>query len=129
MMTAITTGALLTELMRSFDGFIAIRKYVKVSSSETLQSESAFITASRYDRGQYMILLYLSCVLEADFVSLFTASKSLQTDPRIPYPDSRFIVRETGFSERDSMSPHPIHPFPFWIQGYGLGGSGLIDST
>jgi hypothetical protein len=98
-MTAITTGALLTELMRSFDGFIAIRKYVKVSSSETLQSESAFITASRYDRGQYMILLYLSCVLEADFVSLFTASKSLQTDPRIPYPDSRFIVRETGFSE------------------------------
>ena len=98
-MTAITIGALLTELMRSFDGFIAIRKYVKVSSSETLQSESAFITASRYDRGQYMILLYLSCVLEADFVSLFTASKSLQTDPRIPYPDSRFIVRETGFSE------------------------------
>tara|TARA_B110000438_G_scaffold295094_1_gene337553 strand:- start:667 stop:921 length:255 start_codon:yes stop_codon:yes gene_type:complete len=68
-MTAITTGALLTELMRSFDGFIAIRKYVKVNSSEILQSESAFITASRYDRGQYMTLLYLSCVLEADFVS------------------------------------------------------------
>ena len=68
-MTAITIGALLTELMRSFDGFIAIRKYVKVNSSEILQSESAFITASRYYRGQYMTLLYLSCVLEADFVS------------------------------------------------------------
>jgi hypothetical protein len=65
----------LTELMRTFDGFIAIRKYVKVNSSEILQSESAFITASRYYRGQYMTLLYIltllyiSCVLEADFVS------------------------------------------------------------
>ena len=56
----------------------------------------------------------------------------LFADPRIPYLYSRFIVRETGFSESWSQLfslERPIHPSPFLIGGYVLRGIRIDNST
>jgi hypothetical protein len=43
-------------------------------------------------------------VLEAEFVSLFIIRKSLRTNPRILYPDSRFQIPDSRFQIPDSLS-------------------------